>query len=77
MRLVGEPRTPITEDEIKAAVRDHLAAHGFAVTVAWGRTRGIDIEAKHPDGRRYVIEAKAEVGQSGPQQVNYFLVSRS
>ena len=41
--------------------------------VAWGRVRGIDIDARHPDGRRYVIEAKAEVGRNGPQQVNYFL----
>jgi hypothetical protein len=41
--------------------------------VAWGRVRGIDIDARHPDGRRYVIEAKAEVGRNGPQQVNYFV----
>ena len=35
--------------------------------------RGIDVDARHIDGRRYIIEAKAEVGVSGPQQVNYFL----
>jgi hypothetical protein len=41
--------------------------------VAWGHVRGIDIDARHPDGRRYVIEAKAEAGKNGAQQVNYFI----
>lgn len=68
-----QTRRPISEDEVKGAVRDHLEAGGFEVHVAWGRVRGIDIEANHSDGRRYVIEAKAETGTSGPQQVNYFL----
>ena len=63
----------ITEDGVKEAVRAHLTAQGFDVAVAWGRVRGIDIDARHTDGRRYVIEAKAEVGSNGPQQVNYFL----
>jgi hypothetical protein len=63
----------ITEDEVKEAVRAHLSAEGFEVAVAWGRVRGIDIDARHADGRHYVIEAKAEVGTNGPQQVNYFL----
>lgn len=71
--LPGGAGDRITEDEVKAAVRDHLAADGFDVAVAWGRVRGIDIDARHPDGRRFVIEAKAEVGHNGPQQVNYFL----
>lgn len=65
--------TRITEDEVKEAVRAYLAGRGFDVAVAWGRVRGIDIDARHPDGRRYVIEAKAEVGKNGPQQVNYCL----
>jgi hypothetical protein len=63
----------ITEDEVKEAVRAFLVRRGFDVTVAWGRVRGIDIDARHADGRRYVIEAKAEVGTNGAQQVNYFL----
>ena len=63
----------ITEDEVKEAVRAYLTARGFDVAVAWGRVRGIDVDARHADGRRYVIEAKAEVGKIGPQQVNYFL----
>jgi hypothetical protein len=63
----------ITEDEVKMAVRDHLASQSFEVQVAWDRTRGIDIDARHPGGRRYVVEAKAETGTSGAQQVNYFV----
>lgn len=62
----------ITEDEVKTAVRDHLVAEGFEVTVAWGRTRGIDLDARQDDGRRFVIEAKGEA-PPGAQQVNYFL----
>jgi hypothetical protein len=71
--LGGSDHSRITEDEVKEAVRAHLTARGFEVAVAWGRVRGIDIDARHPDGRRYLIEAKAEVGKNGPQQVNYFV----
>jgi hypothetical protein len=66
------PSSLLTEDEVKAAVHDYLAAQGFEVVIAWGRIRGIDIDARHPDGPRYVIEAKAEVALQ-PQQVNYFI----
>lgn len=63
----------ITEDEVKGAVRDHLVSQGFEVAVAWGRVRGIDLEAHHFDERRYVVDAKGEAGTSGAQRVNYFL----
>lgn len=63
----------ITEDEVKEAVRAYLAADGFLVEVAWGRVPGIDVDASHRDGRRFVIEAKAEVGTAGAQQHNYFV----
>ncbi len=63
----------ITEDEVKRAVQAHLVSEGYVVAVAWGRTRGIDIDAKHPRGDRYVIEAKGQVAAAGAQQVNYFL----
>ncbi|HEY0644386.1 MAG TPA: hypothetical protein VGD39_13255 [Nocardioides sp.] len=53
--------------------REKLRAEGFAVEVAWGRASGIDVVARHPDGRRYVIEAKAEVGIAGAQQHTYFV----
>lgn len=62
----------LSEDEVKGAVRDWLANQGFTVTVAMGHERGIDIDARHPDGRRWVVEAKAGVA-SDQQQGNYFL----
>ncbi len=61
----------ISEDKVKQAVKGHLEAEGWQVKVAWGRERGIDIEATRDD-ERLVIEAKAEV-EPQPQQVNYFL----
>jgi hypothetical protein len=66
-------RDRITEDDVKTAVSDYFAARGYDVKVAWDRTRGIDVDARHPNGIRYVIEAKAETGTSGAQQVNYFI----
>jgi hypothetical protein len=69
----GSDHSRITEDKVKEAVRAYLTACGFDVAVAWGRVRGIDIDARHPDGRRYLIEAKAEVGKIGAQQVNYIV----
>ena len=63
--------TLLSEDEVKEAVKGHLEAQGFEVTVAWARTRGADIVATRP-GCRLVLEAKGEVLLQ-PQQVNYFL----
>lgn len=77
--VAAEPQTSplvspvITEDEVKRAVQDHLVSEGYVVAVAWGRIRGIDIDARHPSGHRYVIEAKGQVAAAGAQQVNYFL----
>lgn len=62
----------LSEDDVKAAVRDYFEVAGFAMTVRWGRERGVDIEATHPDGRRWLIEAKGAVA-SDQQQGNYFL----
>jgi Restriction endonuclease len=70
--LGGSDQGRITEDEVKEAVCAHLTARGFDVAVTRGRVRGIDINVRRPDGRRCLIEAKAEVGKNGPQQVNYF-----
>ena len=74
---LAEPQPPpttsdrITEDDVKHAISKYLEDHGFTVTVAWGRTRGIDIDASRGSDR-LIIEAKAEV-PNPPQQVNYFL----
>lgn len=62
--------TPITEDDVKAAVSQWLEAQGFEVAVAWGHDPGIDIEAQR-GAERWVIEAK---GTGGYDQMsrNYF-----
>lgn len=62
----------VPEDHVKRAVKDYLEAEGFMVAVAWGHGRGVDIDARHADGRRYMIEAKAGLA-SDQQQGTYFL----
>lgn len=69
--VAAEPGGRITEDEVKTAVQVLLEADGYTVTVAWGRTPGIDIEANKP-GSHLVIEAKGEA-PAGAQQHNYFV----
>lgn len=61
----------LAEDEVKAATRDRLEAQGFTVAVAWGRVRGIDIEARRGD-ERWAIEAKGEA-PTDQMGGNYFL----
>ncbi len=63
--------TPIGEDEIKRAVKQYLEQRGWRVDIAWGRDRGIDIQA-FAGNNRLILEAKGEA--STPQQEgNYFL----
>lgn len=69
-RVIPEIGSLTSEDEVKESVRSWLTEQGFAV--AMGRERGIDIDARHRDGRRWVIEAKGAVA-SDQQQGNYFL----
>ena len=64
------PGTPITEDDVKAAVSHWLEAKGFEVAVAWGHDPGIDIEAKR-GVERWVIEAKG-TGSYDQMSRNYF-----
>jgi len=61
----------LAEDEVKAAIRDRFEAQGFTVAVAWGRIRGIDIEARRGD-ERWAIEAKGEA-PTDQMGGNYFL----
>lgn len=67
----GSDSSRITEDEVKLAIRDHLASQGYQVEVAWDRSPGIDIEACRGE-ERLVIEAKGEASLQ-PQQHNYFV----
>jgi hypothetical protein len=61
----------LAEDDVKAAVKHHLEDEGWVVRVAWGRERGVDIDARR-GGERFYLEAKGEAANP-PQQVNYFL----
>lgn len=65
-------RLAFPEDDVKTAVKAHLEDEGFDVVVAWGRERGVDIDARHKDGRRFMIEAKGGLA-SDQQQGSYFL----
>lgn len=61
----------LSEDEIKQALVDWLSKDGWKSTVAWGNTRGIDVEAKRGE-ERWVIEVKGP-GSRQPMRVNYFI----
>ena len=61
----------LTEDEVKSAVRAFLEALGYTVRVAWGRDRGVDIDARGPTGR-VLVEAKGDA-PTPQMQGNYFL----
>ena len=54
----------LTEDAVKAAIKQALEAHDWHAEVHWGHDRGIDIEAVRGN-ERFVLEAKGE-GISNP-----------
>jgi hypothetical protein len=62
---------PLSEDEVKRKLQAWLEGIGWNVVVTWGRSQGINIDARQ-SGRRWVIEAKGR-GSLDPMQVNYFL----
>jgi hypothetical protein len=61
----------LSEDDVKRKLQAWLESTGWKVAVAWGRTQGIDIDARQSD-RRWIIEAKGR-GSRDPMRVNYFL----
>jgi hypothetical protein len=61
----------LSEDEIKEVLERSLLSDGWGVNVAWGKTRGIDIEAVQ-EGLKWVIEVKGP-GSRPPMRVNYCL----
>jgi hypothetical protein len=62
---------PLSEDEVKRKVQAWLEGVGWNVVVTWGRSQGVNIDARQ-SGRRWVIEAKGR-GSLDPMQVNDFL----
>jgi hypothetical protein len=60
-RAVRVPTGLLHKDQVKHAVKAHLEAEGYAVTVASGRGRGIDIEAIRSDPPDHLLlDAKGE-----------------
>jgi len=61
----------LSEEETKSILNGWLQSDGWGTQVAWGRTPGIDIDAKKK-GDRWNIEVKGP-GSRPPMRVNYFI----
>lgn len=61
----------LSEDELKQVLARWLEEAGWTPQVAWGKTRGIDIDASRRD-ERWIIEVKG-LGSLQPMRLNYFI----
>lgn len=61
----------LSEDDAKEILRRWLEKNGWSTDIAWGRSRGIDIEAKR-GSERWIIEVKG-IGSRSEMRVNYFI----
>jgi hypothetical protein len=61
----------LSEDEIKQVLERWLNGKNWSTRIAWGKTQGIDIDAKN-EKSRWIIEVKGP-GSRQPMRVNYFL----
>ncbi|MCX8026116.1 MAG: hypothetical protein N3A60_13025, partial [Thermanaerothrix sp.] len=61
----------LQEDTIKKALERWLKVNGWHTTIAWGKKRGVDIEAVRDD-KRWVIEVKG-IGSRPEMRVNFFV----
>jgi len=61
----------LSEDRVKAILRDWLASEGWQSTIAWGHSQGPDILADRGQ-ERWLIEVKGS-GSRPQMRVNYFL----
>jgi hypothetical protein len=66
------PASPLllTEDQVKMAAQSYLQREGWSVTIAWGRSDGVDIEA-HRRNEQLYLEARGEASNPA-QQASYF-----
>lgn len=71
-RTTREDGGELGEDQLKAHLKRWLKADGWRAEVAWGRQRGVDIEAVGRDGERWLIEVKG-CGSRSAMRVNYFI----
>jgi len=70
-RIQNHDVDALSEDEIKEVLNKALTSNGWETQVAWGKARGVDIDA-HRDTERWLIEVKGP-GSRQPMRVNYFL----
>ncbi|EPR29725.1 MULTISPECIES: hypothetical protein [Geobacillus] len=66
-----EDKKAFSEDNIKQVLISYLHADGWNTRVAWGKNRGIDIDATR-ETDRWIIEVKG-MGSYQQMNVNYFL----
>lgn len=71
MKKNNHDKVALSEDEIKTVLDEKLKSSGWSTSVAWGRRRGIDIDAKQRSDR-LIIEVKGP-GSRNAMRVNYFL----
>lgn len=62
----------LQEDEVKERLDEWLTAAGWRTNIAWGKERGVDIEAVNTKGRRWLIEVKG-CGSLQAMRANYFI----
>ena len=69
---VDQQSGPLSEDGIKRMLEKYLGSQGWAIrTIAWGKRRGLDIDAEQGT-ERWIVEVKG-IGSSEQMQGNYFL----
>jgi len=66
-----QANSPLSENSLKLTLSDWLSSQGWQTKIAWGRSQGIDIEARRRK-ERWVIEVKGE-GSRPQMRVNFFL----
>src|SRR5262249_1712520 len=64
-------RRTLSEDEVKRLLCEWLERGGWTVKVAWGKERGLDVDANRGN-ERWCIEVKG-CGSRPEMRVNYFI----
>lgn len=71
LRLKTPVHPRLIEDALNTALEAWLTREGWQFTIAWGKTRGIDVDARR-NHERWIIEVKG-MGSRNQMRVNYFL----
>ena len=71
INIHSKSKVDLSEDQIKEVLEEWLQDDGWEVQVAWGKQRGIDIDARR-GSERWIIEVKGP-GSLNSMRVNYFI----